>query len=75
MSEVLRSWRRRRMTTYLAEDNVMFLQQLAKNTGMPMGKLIDQALDNFFSDIAEREPATTHADEGHLKKAGKSIKK
>ncbi len=63
------------MTTYLAEDNVMFLQQLAKNTGVPMGKLIDQALDGFFSEIAGREPATTHADVEHLKRAGRRIEK
>jgi len=72
MSKKLRSWQRKRMTTYIAEQNLHELQMLAKATGISMGKLIDQALDDFFIGITKRESgtrATAPVDKEFLKDA------
>lgn len=70
MSKKLKSWRRQRMTTYIAEQNLHELKELAKTTGISMGKLIDQALDDFFIEIEKRrteDRATAPADKEFLK--------
>ena len=75
MSKLLREWRRKRLTTYLAEDNVAYLQALSRQTGVPLGRIIDQALDVFLKKIeARKDPITPPIEEEHFKEAVKQIK-
>ena len=72
MSDVLQTWRRKRVTTYLARDNYLALQKLSGETGIPMGRLVDQALDKLLMDLDLRDtPATAPIAEEHLSEAGK----
>lgn len=54
MSRLLKTWRRKRLTTYLAEENMLALQRLSEQSGVPMGRILDQALDEFFKKIELR---------------------
>jgi len=72
MSDVLQTWRRKRVTTYLARENYLDLQKLSGETGIPMGRLVDQALDKLLMDLHLRDtPATAPVSEEHLTEAGK----
>jgi hypothetical protein len=48
MTEPIKPWIRRKITVYLANYNVRFLDDLSAKTGIPQSRIIDQALDNFF---------------------------
>ena len=75
MSKLLKKWKRQRLTTYLAEENVSYLQALSKQTGVPLGRIMDQALDAFLKSIeARQDPVTPPIEEEHFKEAVKQIK-
>jgi len=74
MSKPLREWRRKRLTTYLASENVAYLQALSNATGVPIGRILDQALDAFLKKIdARRDPVTPPIEESHFKDAVRRI--
>ena len=47
------------MTTGLASENVAALRKLSEVLGIPMGRLLDQALENFLLEIGSTEKRTT----------------
>jgi len=66
-------WKRQRVTTNLAGENVSALQGLSDNTGVSMGRLLDQALDEFFLSIGlETERAIAPIDVEALRKIVRS---
>lgn len=74
MSKLLREWKRKRLTTYMAEDNVAYLQALSRQTGVPLGRIMDQALEVFLKNIeARKDPITPPIEEEHFKEAVKRI--
>ncbi len=58
MSKILHRWNRKRVTTYLSNVHMSKLRSLSDEAGVPMGKIIDQALDNFFTEIGLQEQPT-----------------
>lgn len=59
MAKLMKQWRRKRVTTYLAEENATSLRSISNAAGVPMSKVMDQALDRFFHDIDWRETPST----------------
>lgn len=59
MAKPIKSWARKRLTTYLAEENIDFLQALADMSGVPIGRIMDQALDEFLGHLDKARKAVT----------------
>lgn len=74
MARLMKEWRRKRVTTYLAEENATSLRAISDAAGVPMSKIMDQALDRFFSDIEWREtPSTAPVNLEHYKDAAAGL--
>lgn len=68
MPELLSKWKRERVTTNLSGDNAACLQSLSSELGVPLGRIIDQALDEFFMSVGVRDSrSTTPYDKEHIK--------
>jgi len=58
MPRRLRKWKRTRVTTNLSGVNAATLEELSDDLGIPLGRVVDQALDDFFLKINVREGRT-----------------
>jgi hypothetical protein len=71
----LAEWKRERITTNMAGENISALQDLAAATGISMGRLLDQALEKFLIDAGVRErEITPRIDLKHLRELLKEHK-
>jgi vacuolar-type H+-ATPase subunit I/STV1 len=50
------AWKRRRITTYLASEHASVLKTLAERSSVPMGRLVDQALEEYFRSVGVSLP-------------------
>jgi len=74
MPKLIRRWKRERVSTNLSGENAAALHALASELGVPLGRIIDQALDRFFLDIEVRtERSTPPYDAEHLKDTVRKI--
>jgi hypothetical protein len=62
------------VTTNLAGENAATLEELANELGVPLGRVVDQALDQFFSSIKAKNPSTPPYDQTHLEQAAARVR-
>jgi len=75
MPKLLKHWKRTRVTTNVSGENALVLQELSTELNVPIGRVIDQALDDFFLKINARDDrSATPYDTGHLTEAAKRVK-
>ena len=62
-------WGRARLTTYIATEHIAALRTISEKTQIPMGRLVDQALDEYLKLIGwQDEPSVPPIDPKYISK-------
>lgn len=63
-----RTWVRKKLTTYVSGDHFVSLKRISAKTHIPVGRLIDQALNEYFELLGmAKQPAVPPIDKDYLK--------
>jgi len=61
-------WSRQKVTTYIGLDHIVRLREISHATQIPIGRLIDQALDEYFQEIGYKEsPSVPPVDKEYIR--------
>lgn len=75
MPRLLKRWKRARVTTNLSGENAAALEEVADEMNIPLGRVVDQALDDYFDRIGVRdERSAPPYDPSHLKVVGERVR-
>jgi hypothetical protein len=76
VGKLLSRWKRERVTTNLSGENAATLQEFSGELGVPLGRVVDQALDEFFQSVGVyKKPTVPPYDMDHLKQTAAEILK
>jgi len=75
MARMLKRWKRVRVTTNLSGENSAALEEVSGEMNLPLGRVVDQALDEYFDKIgARKERSAPPYDSEHLKEVGERVR-
>ena len=61
-------WKRQKLTTYVSLNHFVSLKEISNRTQIPMGRLIDQALNEYFTEIGFQDsPVVAPIDKDFLR--------